>query len=356
MIAVETVIRKLVSEYEFVILPGFGALLSHQVPAIYDQDSGIFAPPVKKLAFNEFLKLDDGLLADFISREEKISHLEAVSYVRQYTDILRSSLKSEGKTKIDGVGEFEMNVEGKLIFEPNTEKYFKDEWYGFKSISAKTFEINIDSKIPVLESHIVTDDHVKIVDFIQESKKLNFNWTRWASAALIAGIMFYVSFFLVSVNKESIKSNLNPFANLFEQKAAVKQKVNKPEILKPASVQINDNTINSSEKIIEAVNTEVPNETVAVNVPEVKNEIVIKETNKDFYLIAGAFKGMKQANVLLVEMKSKGYDKAIIIPSDKYSKKVKVAVEGYASEQEAYSASAQLKRIIGEDGWVYKRR
>src|SRR4051812_34505370 len=111
MIAVQKVIRKLVSDYEFVIIPGFGALLSHQIPAIYDRDSGVFSPPVKKLAFNEFLKLDDGLLANFISREENISHVEAVAHVKNYADVLRSSLDADGETGIEGIGEFKTNSE-----------------------------------------------------------------------------------------------------------------------------------------------------------------------------------------------------------------------------------------------------
>src|SRR5215217_4855731 len=97
MIAVETVIRKLVGEYEFVIIPGFGALLSHQIPAAYDDMSQTFSPPAKKLAFNEFLKLDDGLLANYISRHESLSHLEAVDYVKGYTDKLRAGLQENGQ-------------------------------------------------------------------------------------------------------------------------------------------------------------------------------------------------------------------------------------------------------------------
>lgn len=355
MIAVETVIRKLVSEFEFVILPGFGALLSHQVPAIYDQDSGVFAPPVKKLAFNEFLKLDDGLLANFISREEKITHADAVSYVKRYTDILRSELKSQGKAQIEGIGEFQMNVEGKLLFEPNTEKYFKDEWFGFKSIPAKTFENYKTSDISVSKIDVEEKKDVKVAELI-EDRKLKVNWVRWASAAMLAGVMFYVSFFLVSSNNENIKSTLNPFADLFGQKYSAEKATKKADAVKPVAVPVQevktaDPEIVKTDSIMFSPSTVVE----VVKDPSV-NTIASADTNQNFYLIAGAFKGMKQATVLLKEIQAKGYGKAIIISSDKYSKMYKVAVQGFEEEKDAYHASARLKSVIGEEGWVFKKR
>ncbi|MNY64644.1 hypothetical protein D3C86_2017880 [compost metagenome] len=59
---------------------------------------------------------------------------------------------------------------------------------------------------------------------------------------------------------------------------------------------------------------------------------------------------------MLAELTKKGFTKALIIPSDARSKKVKVAVDGFDNETDAYRASAQLKAVIGEPGWVYKKK
>jgi len=190
MIAVETVIRKLIGEYEFVIIPGFGALLSHQVPAVYDGNSGIFAPPVKRLAFNEYLKLDDGLLANYISRHEKVTHADAVEYIKGYTDRLRSGLDINGEASIAGIGEFKQNVEGKLVFEPNTGKYFKDEWYGFEKIKAVVAQAR---PVAALNSAQYISDDVEVVELETEARPRR--WTGWAAAAVIAGLLCGLSFF-----------------------------------------------------------------------------------------------------------------------------------------------------------------
>jgi cell division septation protein DedD/nucleoid DNA-binding protein len=355
MIAVETVVRKLIGEYEFVIIPGFGALLSHQVPAVYDSNSGFFTPPVKRLAFNEYLKLDDGLLANYISRHEKLAHADAVEYVKGYSDNLRTVLETKGEADIPGIGEFKMNVEGKLVFEPNTGKYFKDEWYGFEKIRARHIEGKLASASSV--NHSVSDD-VEVVELEDERRPL-FRWNGWAAAAVIAGLLCGLSLFLFNSENEYIKSTLNPFAEMFtltkhetavvptEQPAEVKPEPVKTEI--PAVI---DSTATDSAAVTANVG---PTPIAAVPAPAIDARPADISSAR-FIVVAGAFKGTKQAKVLLDQLTKKGFSKAIIIPGDARSKKVKVAVDGFDNEKDAYRASAALKEPIGEQGWVFKKK
>jgi nucleoid DNA-binding protein/cell division septation protein DedD len=353
MIAVETVIRKLVTDYEFVILPGFGALLSHQAPAFYNAETGVFSPPNKRLAFNEFLKQDDGLLANYISRHEHVSHAEAVAHVKAYTDKLRLSLQESTEATIEGIGEFRMNVEGKLVFEPNTEKYFKDEWYGFRSTTARLVVKKASVyKRPEIHLH---EEHVEVLED-KPRKPLRVNWIAWSSAAMIAGLICYFSLFFVSSNGEN-KSTLNPFTSFFERMTAdvpEKAAAETPVPVKRKTVYL-AKPVKAADSISAPV-VEVPK--AAEMLPEVKTPVpaLAPVSAKSYYLIAGTFKGAKQANVLLDEMKKKGYAEAMIIGADRYSKKVKVAVEGFDNEGDAYRASAKLKKVIGDGGWVFRKR
>lgn len=358
MIAVETVIRKLVGEYEFVIIPGFGALLSHQIPAAYDNMSQTFSPPAKKLAFNEFLKLDDGLLANYISRHESLSHLEAVDYVKGYTDELRRNLEQRGQAQIAGIGDFSKNIEGKLVFEPNTEKYFKDEWYGFEKIRAK----QVDKKlVPVAPAEpYVAEEQVEVID--TEDRSNTFKWARWAAAAAIATIICGLSVFLVNSRNGDIQSTLNPFAELFSKSEAVSEKNVETVAVEvtpaPATGPVVDSAEIVAQPIVETAVKVDSGEEKAV-VPAIKPEpasAVEPAKGSKFYVIAGTFKGNRQANVLLAQLKEKGFEDASILPPDRFGKKVKVAVSGYGNETDAYRASAKLKGVIGEAGWVYQRK
>ncbi|SDF38880.1 Sporulation related domain-containing protein [Dyadobacter soli] len=355
MIAVETVIRKLIGEYEFVIIPGFGALLSHQVPAVFDGNSGIFAPPVKRLAFNEYLKLDDGLLANYISRHEKVTHADAVEYIKGYTDRLRSGLDVNGEASITGIGEFKQNVEGKLVFEPNTGKYFKDEWFGFEKIKA----VEVQARpVAALNSAQYISDDVEVVELETEARPRR--WTGWAAAAVIAGLLCGLSFFLVNTENEYIKSTLNPFADMFSRKEAVETTVvNNEEAKTPQPSPVMEEVVAKVDSMpvdSAPVNAVEPVATTPAPAPVVAETKPAEIATAKFYVIAGAFKGTKQANVLLAQLNEKGFTKALIIPGDERSKKVKVAVDGFDNETDAYRASAKLKAVIGEAGWVYKKK
>lgn len=358
MIAVETVIRKLIGEYEFVIIPGFGALLSHQVPAVYDSTSGVFTPPMKRLAFNEYLKLDDGLLANYISRHEKLVHAEAVEYVKSYTDRLRSALDINGEARIVGIGDFKQNVEGKLVFEPNTGKYFKDEWFGFEQVKAREVQ-NRPAQVQKAD-HYVSDD-VEVLELDTEGRS-RFRWTGWATAAVVAGLLCGLSFFLVNTDNEYIKSTLNPFAEMFSRSENGETTVIPEETLKAAeTVPAILPAVTDSVLVDSTVNDKAP-DTAAIAAKPAEPAVLASPAqpadmaNAKFYVIAGAFKGTKQAKVLLAQLTGKGFSKAIIIPGDERSKKVKVAVDGFDNETDAHNASAKLKEVIGEPGWVFKKR
>ncbi|WP_031527894.1 HU domain-containing protein [Dyadobacter crusticola] len=351
MIAVETVLRKLISEYEFVIIPGFGALLSHHIPAAYDSNSGFFSPPAKKLAFNEYLKLDDGLLANHISRQEKCTHTEAVDYVKGYTDNLKQQLDANGQALIDGVGEFGRNVEGKLVFEPKTEKYFKDEWYGFEKVKVKRFNKQVMANSV---SHPFAAEHeVEVIEFEDEKVK-SINWRRWAAAAVVA-LLCGLSFFLVNSQHSDIQSTLNPFKELFSKSELPQEQQTIVEEPAPAT---NNETVVVEEDSTETAlvdSSAAKHDSAAAIVPSaVPAAPAVGNTAAKFYVIAGAFKGPKQARILLADLREKGFEDALIIPGNKYSTKVKVAIDGYDTEKEAYRASARLKSIIGQEGWVFK--
>jgi cell division septation protein DedD/nucleoid DNA-binding protein len=355
MIAVETVLRKLISEYEFVVLPGFGALLSHHIPATFDKNSLFFSPPAKKLAFNEYLKLDDGLLANYISRQEMCSHLEAVEYVKAYTEQLRLSLESSGNATIDGIGEFGRNIEGKLVFEPRTERYFKDEWYGFEKVKVKHF--NKQVAVKTLGQPTTVDEEVEVIAF--EDNVRTLNWGRWAVAAVVIGLLCGLSLFFVNSKNSDIQSTLNPFKELFSKSG----EADKPVIdeakkeLEPAATYetiVVEEEPASADSVVAEKSVADSSKVVSAEPAPVLPAPV--KTNAKFYVIAGAFKGSKQAKVLLADLQQKGFEEALIIPGNKYSTKVKVAINGYSSEVEAYRASRKLRSVIGQEGWVFKSK
>ena len=68
----DTYISDLLYRYECVIIPDFGAFLTNSVSAQIHESTHTFYPPKKVISFNEQLKNNDGLLANYIASIEKI--------------------------------------------------------------------------------------------------------------------------------------------------------------------------------------------------------------------------------------------------------------------------------------------
>lgn len=349
MIQVQNIINSIVKEHEFVVLPEFGAILGHQIPASFDSIKGKFSPASRKLSFNESLKQDDGFLANYISKTKSITHQEASIYLKKYVQTLKLEIQNIGSTEIKGVGVFQKNIEGKLLFEPDFYQSIKDDWYGFTDITAKL--VNPANRGFVINS---TVEEVKHVFGEEDNKVIAINWYKWSAAAMIVGAFTYFSYFLVTNDGTLNKSNLNPigFFNENFKKQPNNIDFSTREVLKSSkpefSVNISTSVDSTSEILAPTYKREIETETIA--------ESSVEDNNFKYYLIAGAFKGEKQALKLKDIMIQKGYNSCIVIPADEFSSKYKVAVKGFLSKEEANTHNSDLKKAIGEHGWVYTNR
>ena len=66
-------IEYLIRNNDCVIVPGFGAFISHIVPASLGED-GLLTAPCRLLGFNEALQHNDGLLANSLMRKSGVSY------------------------------------------------------------------------------------------------------------------------------------------------------------------------------------------------------------------------------------------------------------------------------------------
>ncbi|PWJ58955.1 sporulation related protein [Dyadobacter jejuensis] len=335
----EAMINSLVKEHEFLVIPGFGALLSHEVLAYFDTAKGKFVPSTRKLSFNEFVSQDDGFLANYLSRKESITHQEAILKIKAFVLSLRTDIAQSGSTEINGVGTFGKNVEGKLVFEPNKNQFIKDEWYGFEPIPVKLVERNN----PVVSPMEAVEEVAFYEQQSTETTSGSIKWYQWASAAVLAGFLCYFSFFWMAEGGSINKSDLNPFVA-----------VTQPLEVDPTPVETHMEIVPEEAMASAVVDSLVVEPEPKEEMIEVQKIVEVKEPK--YYLIAGAFKGRKQAQVLMDRMKQEGYTEACIVGVDKYSSKYKVAVQGFDDQQLALKANVDLKKIIGEPGWVYKVR
>ena len=83
---IEVYIQALLFEHSCVVIPDLGGFITEHKSVEIHPITHRFTPPSKRIAFNEQLKVNDGLLANTIAREEGISMLDAYAKIKTFVN------------------------------------------------------------------------------------------------------------------------------------------------------------------------------------------------------------------------------------------------------------------------------
>ncbi|RMA65938.1 HU domain-containing protein [Ulvibacter antarcticus] len=128
-----TYIKDLLYRYECVIIPGFGAFLTHYQSAKIDTATHTFFPPGKTVSFNRQLQTNDGLLANYVASVENCSYETALQKIRNFTGKLSLQLSERQKVTLKNIGDFYLNDENSVQFDPSDKENFNAASFGLSS-------------------------------------------------------------------------------------------------------------------------------------------------------------------------------------------------------------------------------
>ena len=130
---IKAFIRELLFGHDCVILPGFGGFIGNFSPAHFNENTGIFYPPLKKISFNRNLNHNDGLLISKISQVTGVNYGDARSLVDEFVTDLKVRLAKGEKVVFDHIGFFENNHEKNVQFEPEPDINYHTGSFGLES-------------------------------------------------------------------------------------------------------------------------------------------------------------------------------------------------------------------------------
>ncbi len=366
--------RKLLYEHDCVVLPDLGGFLAYFSHAFYSEQNLLYHPPQKRVAFNEALKLDDGLLTHYLTINEQITREEAQKRVRQFVDTIKNTIKEEGAYSLEGIGTLEINAEGKLQFEPTPVTNFYADGYGLKSLTVAT----VKPTIKVEASESATD--WTTTDRAAEELPLEIPRRRRSRVAMYVGAVLLVGSALVGgltqLPSESLKSSLNPFELVTTVKGWLTSDIKSNNVRKeglasieeePKSIKniANKEVIPSADKA-EAIKEVKKTEAMA---PVVKAEVKAKvaptrptepvitsfksDENGAFLVIAGGFSKLENARKLESKLKNNGFENATILnPEPTEGKLIIVSAIGCENSKKAKTYLASVSRLAGANAYV----
>ncbi|KAA3438100.1 HU domain-containing protein [Rufibacter hautae] len=403
---VQSHIKSLLYAYDCVIIPNFGGLITHYTPAKIHPVKHMFSPPSKRVAFNEQLKVNDGLLISTLAQKQKWPMPQAQLAVAEFVVELKEQLRTQHRFELEDVGVFRYNAEHKLVFENLESDNFLEQAFGLPELVAKP----ISGK----ETLILRGKYQDQTAPAEEGKKAGSKFRKLyrIGASLVVGCVSVATIYLLSVQGDVALSSLNPVTLLTgsENPASVQQEQPQtPDVDAFEQAQLTEQyksalpvdptleaelatedsvlasfpktspeTVTEEPKAVEAPATvkeevavaatpkvaepvPVKEEKVAVAKPAVKKAekaevaepATIKRKTGRFYIIMGVFSSSNGYAAMHQKRFAKKGLEAKIITSIYDTKHQRVSVADYATEAEAFAALPALRSKISNELWVY---
>ena len=323
---IEKYISGLLYRYQCVSIPGFGAFLSEWQSAQIAEGHNSFVPPRKVISFNSHIKTNDGLLANHIALQEKISYESALAKIQTQVVFWLEKLQNKEVLTLENIGEVFSNSENNLVFKPNTSVNYLMDSFGLSGFNSpeiirenqtqNTIEaVSIPQQVvenEILEEEVI-EDETPVIPLVQT--KPSTNWLKYAAVIALfssAGTYGYKMYYDYTIDQKTI---------LVEK--SVQEKVN--------------------QKLQEATFV-LPNPMATVDLT------LEEKPNAKYHVVAGAYRSEQNAEKAMKELVSQGFE-AHLLTKNKYGL-IPVAFGSYSNLKDAQNLKLKIKAKDSIDAWL----
>ena len=308
---IEPYIAQLLYRYPCVTVPGFGAFLTEIQSAQLIESSNSFFPPKKMISFNAYLKNNDGLLANHIAQVEKTSYEYAVSAIQYEVHNWKKSLQENGLFSIKNIGNFSLNADKNLIFNPYDQTNYLTNSFGLSAFVSPMVKREVfEQKIETLEENITENE---VIALIPERRTASVYLKYAAIFVLGLGVSGAIGY------------------PMYQQ-------------------QIANETIIVEQSVQKQVQNKIQEATFFIENPVPAVTLTVKESKMSYHIMAGAFREERNAQKAFEKLSSQGY-KSRRIPQNKYGL-FPVLYGSYTTFAEAEKAKQEIRKTVNPDAWI----
>lgn len=322
-------IKELLFANQGVILPGLGGFISEYEPASFDVNENKFLPPSKKISFNSDYSFQDSLLTDYISATEKIDVEKAKMFLNDFIKDIQQRLKKGEKIEFPEIGILTQTSKGQILFSQDTESNFLTDSFGLTSIKAK-------------QSIIEPTIYKRPIQKKSYRKYLIFSSLAIVILLLVAGGWYFTQGFqdfkLFTPEKQDLTVQITE-NNLKEKTERNLDSIAKADSLKALIVYSIDNNTDKRDALF-------------YQESQIKDQTQLKQQYSEFYIIAGSFKKMKNAEKFADELRKKGFNPNIIQSGENL---IRISIYTYTNETEALTQLYKLRETSEvKSVWILK--
>ena len=308
---IEKHISDLLYRYQCVTVPGFGAFLTETVSAHVTGSASSFFPPKKVVSFNANVKNNDGLLANHVALQEKMSYELAVIKIGDVVNEWTYLLQNRNRVVLKNIGEISVNNEMNWVFEPaNTVNYLTDS-FGLSSF------VSPEITREVLKQEVEALEEKAPIIFTPERKK-DYSYLK------------YAAIFVVMLG-----------AGGFGYKTYYDQQITNQTLLVEKNVQ-------------EKVQQQIQEATFVISAPVEAVELSVAapvEEKMPYHLVAGAYRSEENANKAIAELKAAGFENAKMLSMNKHNL-YPVVYGSFKNLNEAQTERKNIQKSHNAEAWL----
>ena len=288
-----------------VTVPEFGSFIINKFSSIYDENKGKFYPPSRRVSFNSKIKSNDGLIANFISKELGISYEDAVKKV--HTEVVSwKKILNEESLVLKNIGELSYNSDENIVFVPDLDS---NHFLGSFGLPTIYYKKKLNSEYTYNKSTLKKYNDLKPNN--SESKVPEFIKYAAAMVLIISATFFF--------NNEYEKYS-------FQQKILLEQE--------------------NRQRTIERVENAIFD---FGSIPAI--ELKVKLKSNKYHIIAGAFGIKSNADKLYKNLLTKGYNPTKLPLNDKGL--IPISFDNFSNRKDAVVALRQLQASENKDAWIF---
>ena len=365
MIELAKHIEILLLDNDCVIVPDLGGFITHYQPAHYEEDEGVYSPPLRTVGFNPQLTMNDGLLVQSYMQAYHTDYPDAIRIITEKVESLKETLHKEGVVEMQGIGVLHYTLYGMYEFRPYDNGALSPALYALDafSIAPLSAEVVVDEPVVSGEPEVSSELPKKVKREIH----LNTQWLSNAVAVAVAAILFFVlsvpventyvdkgvyaslgtdclfdairtqsmattlSVFEVEEPQQKKNVEIIPITTKVERVASVSQpeesvKPDKKETPVPAPKK-------EDEKTVEAPKVK--------ETPKAEPRKAVASSKKKYHIIVASLTTVQDAQRMLQEYKKQGYKDASVMESNG---RFRISLCHHTDKTQAYSKLDDLKQ------------
>ena len=308
---IEKHISDLLFRYQCVTVPGFGAFLTETVSAHVTGSASSFFPPKKVVSFNANVKNNDGLLANHVALQEKMSYELAVIKIGDVVNEWTYLLQNRNRVVLKNIGEISVNNEMNWVFEPaNTVNYLTDS-FGLSSF------VSPEITREVLKQEVEALEEKAPIIFTPERKR-DYSYLKYAAifvTMLGAGGFGYKTYY---------------------------------------DQQITNQTLLVEKNVQDKVQQQIQEATFVISAPVEAVELSVAapvEEKMPYHLVAGAYRSEENANKAIAELKAAGFENAKMLSMNKHNL-YPVVYGSFKNLNEAQTERKNIQKSHNAEAWL----